>query len=149
MKETISTWFAAFVVVLSPLIPLIILVFVASLFDAITFKMALKKEGKIEIFNRGKYWCGILWKTLLYTFLIGGAFLVEITIGKDLLNYFDAEKWYLLPTRIVATIVVWHEVKSIDKNYTTAKGVSFIKQAKKYVKDLISLKSNIEENIKR
>lgn len=149
MNETFNHWFAAFVVVLSPLIPLIILVFIASVIDAITCKMVLKKQNRLNEFSLKKYWKGIIVKTFLYSSLIGGALLIEATLGKPLLSYFDADKWYLFPTRIVAAILVWHEVKSIDRNYKEAEGVSFVKKGKDYLNRLISLKKEIEDNIKK
>lgn len=149
MNETLNHWYAAFIVVLSPLVPLVTLVFIASLADAITYKMVLRKNGQLDSFSLLKYWKGIFVKTVLYIALIGGVFLIELNLGKHLLGYFEAEKWYLLPTRIIATMLVWHEIKSIDRNYKEAKGVSFIKKGREYLKGILSFKEKIENNIKK
>jgi hypothetical protein len=145
MNETATnSWLATFTIVLSPLIPLIILVFIAAIIDAVLYKKALKVLGKIDEISTKKFWKGIFKKTILYSTVITLFFVVEKLLGNHLLAYFEAERFYLLPTRLAATILIWHEVKSVDKNYITAYGVSFIKKAKDFVNDLISIKEKAD-----
>lgn len=104
---------------------------------------ALKKQGKRAAPHT--FVLGVMLKILVSSLILLGFILFEQYIGKFILEAFDMQKFYLLPTRAVASFFLTTDFLSIDRHYHSITGVSFIKGFKKFIKDLIDFKKRINE----
>ena len=139
LKNSILAAYGIIIAFLTPIIPLMIIVFGAIILDTI-FGVLRAKKVKEPITSRRL--SKIISKLLLYQLVIILAFSTEKFILSDIIGIFCQIP--LIGTKLVTTLLLFIEGTSINENYKILSGVSLWQK----VKDLVGRGKELKKDIK-
>ena len=139
LKNSILAAYGILIAFLTPIIPLMIIVFGAIILDTI-FGVLRAKKVKEPITSRRL--SKIISKLLLYQLVIILAFSTEKFILSDIIGIFCQIP--LIGTKLVTTLLLFIEGTSINENYKILSGVSLWQK----VKDLVGRGKELKKDIK-
>ena len=136
----IQSFLGAIISFLTPIIPLILIVISSIIFDTLVGLWRCKKLS-IDITSRGL--SEIAGKLFLYCGSLVLFFVVDKYIIGDFIGI--ATSIPLVLTKLVATVFIYIELKSIQENVEQVTGVSFLGKLKDMIGRVKSIKKDIQE----
>lgn len=140
LKNSILAFYGIALAFLTPIIPLMVIVFGAILLDTV-FGILRARKVKEEITSRRL--SKIISKLLLYQLVIILAFSTEKFILSDIIGIFC--QIHLIGTKLVTTVLLFIEGTSISENYKILTGVSIWQKAKELIGRGKELKKDIKD----
>ena len=141
IKSKFITFLSVIFAFFSPVLPLIIAVQFFIVLDTI---MGLAKANLTDQKNSNSFKKGFIPKVIIYTLIILIVFLADKTITNEFIKYYTSFDFVI--TRIIALILIFIEIWSIDENFKAIYGVSLIDKFNKFLAYLKSLFRNFLDN---
>ena len=141
IKSKFITFLSVIFSFFTPVLPLIIAVQFFIVLDTI---MGLAKANLTNKKNSNNFKKGFIPKVIIYTLIILIVFLADKTITNEFIKYYTSFDFVI--TRIIALILIFIEIWSIDENFKAIYGVSLIDKFNKFLAYLKSLFRNFLDN---
>ena len=141
IKSKFITFLSVIFSFFTPVLPLIIAVQFFIVLDTI---MGLAKANLTDQKNSNSFKKGFIPKVIIYTLIILIVFLADKTITNEFIKYYTSFDFVI--TRIIALILIFIEIWSIDENFKAIYGVSLIDKFNKFLAYLKSLFRNFLDN---
>ena len=142
-KEFLTVAFTSFFVVLSPIIPLYLLIVIMVIADSKMKVWMFKSTDRKHLISYKVFWYGIGRSLFVYSLVLGLIYGIDLYIGRHIIKAFEADRFDLMVTRSATLGIMYYEFKSIDRSYEEAKKKSIIKGIKNILKDFKKVKDEV------
>jgi hypothetical protein len=148
MKSLLSNFWVGFLMFMSPLLPLMLIITISTIFDTFVGRWYARQKG--ELITSGKTRKGLCSKLLIYLSVIFFSFLIDkYMINEITRNYV----WFDFAfTRFWTAFFVWIEFTSIDEKVRWVKGegitdkvLKFLRGFKSIFKTSMDMKDRLEK----